>query len=181
MPLCLSPAFIHQAGRSLFTRPSISFAAVFELSQPLNKTRQVRAFHQTPFSYKSKKMPPKGKKGDEPKKVILGRPGNNLKVGSRHTVEVIRDGTAKLTGELDWYRRCSQRREIIFLQHSFPNGSRKGCQLPICHHVRLVLPRHSHTVADGSVTQRRPVSPFLTHDSTGYATSTSPNPRSQLF
>jgi hypothetical protein len=30
---------------------------------------------------KSKKMPPK-KKGEEPKKVILGRPGNNLKVGS---------------------------------------------------------------------------------------------------
>lgn len=136
MPLCLSPALINQAGRFLFTRPSLTFAAVFELKTPKIETRQDRAFHQSPFSYKSKKMPPKGKKGEEPKKVILGRPGNNLKVGPALLLQLTsREHETDLI--LDWYCRCSQRRKIILLQHPFPNRSRKGCQLPICHHVRL--------------------------------------------
>ncbi|KAK1928047.1 putative cytoplasm protein [Papiliotrema laurentii] len=40
----------------------------------------VRTFASTPFTLKSRKMPPK-KKQEVEKKIVLGRPGNNLKIG----------------------------------------------------------------------------------------------------
>lgn len=60
MPLCLSV---------LTVRASL----------PTHISRQVRVslFHSTSFTFA--RMPPK-KKGEEVKRVILGRPGNNLKV-----------------------------------------------------------------------------------------------------
>jgi len=62
MPLCLSV---------LTVRASL----------PTHISRQARVqvslFHSTTFTFA--RMPPK-KKGEEPKRVILGRPGNNLKV-----------------------------------------------------------------------------------------------------
>ena len=64
MPLCLSV---------LTVRASL----------PTYVSRQVRVslFHST--SYTFARMPPK-KKGEEVKRVILGRPGNNLKVSFKH-------------------------------------------------------------------------------------------------
>jgi obg-like ATPase 1 len=74
-------------------------------------------------------MPPK-KKVEESKEILLGRPGNNLKVG--HCACQVKDTLANKT---DWYRWSAQRREILLLQHSLKIRPWQSCQLPICHHV----------------------------------------------
>ena len=65
----------------------------------------LRHFSTSSPSFKSKKMPPK-KKQEAEKKVILGRPGNNLKVSGN---ALLRTSPAK-THITDWYRRSPQRR-----------------------------------------------------------------------
>lgn len=120
MPLCLSASFLTQvqvATKSSLRLPppGVSFSALFYSTTP----RQVRAFHSSPFSQKSKKMPPKGKKGDEVKKVVLGRPGNNLKVSRLFTPT---GSELELTRRwVDWYRRCTQCRKVVLLQHPLPD------------------------------------------------------------
>jgi hypothetical protein len=52
-------------------------------------------------------MPPK-KKGEEPKKVILGRPGNNLKVSLVTAIMLSLIGNARMAlTHPDWYCRCA--------------------------------------------------------------------------
>lgn len=65
---------VHALPRALLVLPTTAYSS----SLTGQSSSHLRSFHTTAPSFK-KKMPPK-KKAVEEKKVILGRPGNNLKV-----------------------------------------------------------------------------------------------------
>lgn len=173
MPLCLSVSHISQAAKT----PSTRFWLGLSVVKPATFTspRQARAFHPTALTCKFKKMPPKGKKGDEPKRVVLGRPGNNLKVDAavaRCFVKV------ELT-------RCRLVSSAFPMSESRPSSTPSlrriwvkpptSPMLP-CGSSQLAIARATSALTSSAI-RKRLVSLCPTPDSTGFAMSTSRSPR----
>lgn len=112
---CMSFSLVRNSAFTLALRPVVLTAAVAAAPLPPLYHARLAPVARRPFHVssvapaKKKAMPPK-KKNVEEKKVILGRPGNNLKVSRRHwqaTVLVQRHGT-------------SHRRSKLFFSHRRP-------------------------------------------------------------
>lgn len=140
-----------------------------------------------------RKMPPK-KKTEEVKKVQLGRPGNNLKVGI--FISRAYQGRKKNEMLMTILLRSVLSVSPTLVNHlsstlcprrtwaKLPTSLTPPCELFIpftqpMPRVACIIPSTPHSNSP-SATQRRPVSPSQTTVSSGCARHTSPNPRSPL-
>ena len=88
---------------------------------------------------KNRKMPLK-KKVDE-KKILLGRPSNNLKV-SFYIVSHVDHHFTLIIIPIDWHCRSTQRRQVELFQLRIKHSNRQCTKLCIRHHVSPDRPLH---------------------------------------